>query len=112
MSLLLLLGGHGVPVLLAVVVEVGPVPLVHVLLGVGVVGILLIVVLLLLLHGVLLLLLLLLQLVGAVVGGVGLLADQHGVAVGMFDVPQGVLQQQRNRLVKHLTCTQGKLIIM
>ena len=111
MSLLLLLGGHGV--LLAVVVEVGPVPLVHVLLGVGVVGILLIVVLLLLLlHGVLLLLLLLLQLVGAVVGGVGLLADQHGVAVGMFDVPQGVLQQQRNRLVKHLTCTQGKLIIM
>ena len=83
---LLLLSWHGV--LLPVVMKVGPVPLVHVLLRVGIVGVLLVcVLLLLLLHGVLVLGRL------PVVSAVALRCKSHGVAVRVFHVPQGVLKQ-------------------
>jgi hypothetical protein len=83
---LLLLSWHGV--LLPVVMKVGPVPLVHVLLRVGIVGVLLVcVLLLLLLHGVLVLGRL------PVVPAVALRCQPHGVAVRVFHVPQGVLKK-------------------
>ena len=76
---LLLLSWHGV--LLPVVMKVGPVPLVHVLLRVGIVGVLLVCVLLLLLHGILVLGRL------PVVPAVALRCQSHGVAVRVFHVP-------------------------
>ncbi len=82
---LLLLSWHGV--LLPVVMKVGPVPLVHVLLRVGIVGVLLVCVLLLLLHCVLVLGRL------PVVSAVALRCQSHGVAVRVFHVPQGVLEK-------------------
>ncbi len=84
---LLLLRWHGV--LLPVMMKVGPVPLVHVLLRVGIVGVLLVCVLLLLLllHGVLVLGRL------PVVPAVALRCQSHGVAVRVFHVPKGVLKK-------------------